>query len=130
MNGEGIVRTASKRVVCTFDLVAVHRHALRAPAQLPVGSRADWPAAMALRAVLLQGQKLLRAEGLVVDLRRGLDEILEVGSEEEVSQVDEFAVVIILYVDDAPPVLAAADLLSVHDDRLLGADNGEGDEAL
>jgi hypothetical protein len=39
-------------------------------------------------------------------------------------------VVIILYVDDAPPVLAAADLLSVHDDRLLGADNGEGDEAL
>lgn len=85
---------------------------------------------MALCAALLQGQKLLGTECLVVDLRCGLNEILEVGSEEEVSQVDEFAVVLVLDVDNAPPVLATANLFAVHDDRLLRSDNSEGDEAL
>ena len=98
------------------DLVTVHGHALRAPAHLPLGSRADWPAAMALRAALLQGEQLLGTEGLVVDLRRGLDEILEVRSEEEVSQVDKFAVGFVLNIDNTPPVLAATNLLAVHDD--------------
>jgi hypothetical protein len=79
---------------------------------------------------LLEGKQLLGTEGLVVDLRGGLDKVLEVGSEEEVSQVDEFAVSLILDVDDAPSVLTAANLLTVDDDRLLGSDNGEGNKVL
>ena len=50
--------------------------------------------------------------------------------QQEVTQVDEFAVVLILDVDDAPSVLAAADLLAVDDDVLLGANDSEGNEAL
>ena len=111
-------------------VVAVHGHPLRAPAHLAVGRRADWPAAVPLCAALLQGQELLGAERLVVDLRRGLDEILEVSPEQEVPEVDKLAVVLILDIDDAPPVMAAADLLAVDDDRLLGSDDGKGNEVL
>lgn len=67
-------------------------------------------------AALLQGKKLLRAECLVMDLRGGLNEILEVRPEKEIPEVDEFAVVLILDVDDTPPVLAATDLLAVDND--------------
>ncbi len=81
-------------------------------------------------AALLQGQQLLGTEGLVVSLRGRFDEILEVGSQQEVAQVDEFAVVLVLDVDDAPSVLAAADLLAVDNDGLLRPNNGEGHEAL
>ena len=49
---------------------------------------------------------------------------------EEVSEIDEFAVVLILNVDDSPSVLAAADLLASNDDRLLGPNNCEWDDAL
>jgi hypothetical protein len=79
---------------------------------------------------LLEGQQLLGTEGLVMDLRGGLDKVLEVGSEEEVSQVDEFAVSLILDVDDTPSVLTATDLLAVDDNRLLGSDNSKGNEVL
>jgi hypothetical protein len=65
-----------------------------------------------------------------VDLGRRLDEVLEVRAEEEVPEVDEFAVVFVLDVDDAPPVLAAPDLLAIDNDGLLGADDGEGDQVL
>lgn len=51
-------------------------------------------------------------------------------AEEEVPQVDELAVVLILDVDNAPPVLTTADLLAIDNDGLLGADNSEGDQAL
>ncbi len=105
-------------------LVAVHGHPLRASAHLAIRRGADWPAAMALGAALLQGQQLLGAERLVVDLRRSLNEILQVGSEEEVPQVDEFAVILILDVNHAPSVLPSRDLLAVHDDGLLGANDG------
>lgn len=37
---------------------------------------------------------------------------------------------LVLDVDDTPSVLAAANLLTVDDDRLLGSDNSEGDEVL
>ena len=111
-------------------LVAVHGHPLRAAAHLALRRRADGPAAVALGTALLQRQQLLGAERLVVDLRRRLDEVLEVGAEQEVAEVDEFAVVLVLDVDNAPPVLAAADLLAVDDDGLFRADDGEGDEAL
>lgn len=79
---------------------------------------------------LLEGQQLLGTEGLVVDLRGGLDKVLEVGSEEEVSQVDEFAMSLILDVDDTPSVLTATDLLTVDDNRLLGSDNSKRNKVL
>jgi hypothetical protein len=44
---------------------------------------------------LLESHKLLSAERLVVNLGRGLDEVLEVGTGEEVAEIDEFAVVLI-----------------------------------
>lgn len=65
-----------------------------------------------------------------MDLRRRLDQVLEVGAEQKVPEVDEFAVVLILDVDDAPPVLASADLLAIDNDGLFRADNGEGDQIL
>jgi hypothetical protein len=65
-----------------------------------------------------------------VDLRCGLNQILEMGAGEEVSEVDEFAVSLVLNVDDTPSVLAAADLLASNDDRLLGTNNREWDDIL
>ena len=112
------------------DLVAVHRHTLRVPAHLAVGGRADGPAAVTLGTALLQGQQLLGTEGLVVDLRCRLDQVLQVGAEKEVSEVDKFAVVLVLHIDHAPPVLATTNLLAVNNDRLLGTDNGKGNQAL
>jgi hypothetical protein len=81
-------------------------------------------------AALLQRQQLLSAESLVMDLGRGLDQILEMSTGEEVSQVDEFTVRLVLDVNNAPPVLAAADLLASNNDRLLGANNRERDDIL
>lgn len=104
---------------------------MRAARKLTVSSGADWPRASgAVGRVLLEGEKLLSAEGLVVDLRCGLDEILEMGAEKEVAEVDEFAMVLVLDVDDAPAVLATPNLLAVDDDGLLRSNDGEGDEAL
>jgi hypothetical protein len=122
-------RTACPRAKSSL-VVAVHGHPLRAPAQLAVGRRADWPAAVALCAALLQGQKLLGAERLVVNLRSRLDKILEMRPKQEIPEVHELAVVLVLDVDDAPPVLATPDLLAIDNDRLLGADDGKGDEVL
>ena len=45
---------------------------------------------------VLEGEQLLGTEGLVVDLRSGLDEVLQVGAGEEVAEVDEFAVGLVL----------------------------------
>ena len=49
---------------------------------------------------------------------------------EEVAEVDELAVPLVLDVDHAPAVLAAADGLAVDDDGALGAHDGEGDHVL
>ena len=105
---------------------------MRVAAELTVSGRADGPAASTATvcAALLQGQKLLGTEGLVVSLRCSLNEILQVGSQKEITQVDKLAVLLILDVDDTPPVLSATDLLAIDDDVLLGSHNGEGDEAL
>ena len=111
-------------------LVSVHRHSLRAPAKFSVSSRADGSATSTVSTTLLEGQQLLGAEGLVVDLRGSLDEILQVGSEEEVSEVDEFTVVLVFDIDDTPAVLATANLLAIDDDGLFGANNGKGDKTL
>jgi hypothetical protein len=51
---------------------------------------------MALVRALLEGKQLLGAERLVVDLCGRLDQVLQVGAGEEVTKVDEFAVVLVL----------------------------------
>lgn len=83
-----------------------------------------------LGTALLQGQQLLGTEGLVVDLGRGLNQVLQVRAQQEVTQVHKLAVLLVLDVDDTPPVLAGRDLLAVDDDGLLRADDGKGDQAL
>jgi hypothetical protein len=45
---------------------------------------------------LLEGEQLLGTEGLVVDLRGRLDEVLQVCAGEEVAEVDKFAVGLVL----------------------------------
>lgn len=66
-------------------------------------------------AALLECQQLLSTECLVVDLGCGFDHVLKMSSCEEVSEINEFTVVLILDVDDTPSVLATADLLSAND---------------
>jgi hypothetical protein len=51
-----------------------------------------------------------------VDLRCGLDKILEMGAGEEVSEIDEFAMGLVLNVYNSPSVLAATDLLATNND--------------
>ena len=67
-------------------------------------------------AALLECQQLLGAESLVVDLGGCFNQVLQVSACEEVSEVDEFTVVLILNIDDSPSVLAATDLLATNDD--------------
>jgi hypothetical protein len=81
-------------------------------------------------AALLECQQLLGAECLVVDLRCRLNQVLEVGSGEEISEVYEFTVVLILDVDNSPSVLTSSNLLACNDNRLLGSNNGERDNIL
>jgi hypothetical protein len=65
-----------------------------------------------------------------VDLGCGFDQILKVGAGEEVSEVDKFAVVLVLDIDDSPSVLTATDLLAPDDDWLLRPNNRERDDVL
>jgi hypothetical protein len=109
---------------------------LRVAAELPLRRRADGPAASRVTtaatgsAALLQGQELLGTEGLVVDLAGGLNQVLQVGAGKEIAQVNKLAVVLIFDIDNTPAVLTAANLLAVHDDGLLTADNGERNDIL
>lgn len=77
-------------------LIPVHGHPLAVPAELAVGSGGDGARAVAAGRGLLQSQQLLGAEGLVVNLCGGFDEVLQVRAGEEVAEVDEFAVVLVL----------------------------------
>ncbi len=65
-----------------------------------------------------------------MDLTRGLNQVLKVCPGKEVPEVDEFAVILVLDIDDAPSVLSAANLLAINNDRFFAADNGEGDNVL
>jgi len=84
----------------------------------------------ALGTAFLESQQLPGAEGLVVDLGRRFNEVLEVGASEKISEIDEFAVVFVFYVDYTPAVLAATDFFAANDDGFFGADDGEGDDVL
>ena len=81
-------------------------------------------------AALLQSEQLLSTEGLVVNLAGSFDQVLKVGASQEVTQVDEFAVALILDVNHTPTVLTSANLLAIDDNGLLTSDNGEGNDFL
>lgn len=86
--------------------------------------------ALDLRTTLLQRKELLGAERLVVDLRGRLDEVLQMGAGEEISKINELAVLVIFYIDGAPSVLAATNSLPVDVDVSLGADHSEWNDGL
>lgn len=78
-------------------LVAVHGHALAVPAKFAVGRGRNGTGGVATNSrALLEGEKLLGTERLVVDLSGRFDEILQMGAGEEVAEVDELAVVLVL----------------------------------
>lgn len=110
-----------------FSSIAVHCHPLRLAAELPLDRRTDGPTASL--ALVLQCNELLRAVGLVMDLARGLNEVLKVRAQKEVTESDKFAVRFVLHIDDAPPVLTASNVSALHDDRLFRTDDCEGDLA-
>lgn len=85
---------------------------------------------MNLSRALLECEKLLGTERLVVDLRCGVDQVLEVGAGEEVAEIDEFTVLLVLDVDRSPAVLTTADGLAVHIDVTLASNNGEWNDGL
>jgi len=66
----------------------------------------------------------------VMDLRSCFDQILEMCASEEVPEVDEFAVVLVFNIDDAPAVGTATHLATINGDVLLRPNNGEGHETL
>lgn len=74
---------------------------------------------------VLKRQKLLRTERLVMNLRSGLNEVLQVRACEEVAQVHKFAVVRVLDINHTPAVPATTDRLAVNYNVVLGSDNGE-----
>jgi hypothetical protein len=65
---------------------------------------------------LFKSKKLLRPEGLVMDLRGCLNQVLQVGTSEEVSKGDKLAMALILNIDDTPSVLTATDLFATNKD--------------
>ena len=81
-------------------------------------------------AALLQCKQLLRTEGLVVDLACRFNQVLKVCACEEVTEIDEFAVVFVLNVDHSPAVLAAPDLLAIDDDGFFASNDGKRDDIL
>lgn len=83
---------------------------------------------MSRRTILFQSQQLLRPEGLVMDLTRCLNQVLQMRPRQEVPQAYKLAMVLVLHVDDAPTVLATADLAAVDDDAIFGADDSKRDE--
>lgn len=141
-------RKAVDAAVVRQLLIAVHCHALAVPAELAVGRWGNGTRRVAANSrALLEGKQLLGAEGLVVDLGGCLDEVLEVGACQEVTEVDKLAVVLVLNyeelvssvfhelragrtVDDTPLSRAAANILAVDNNSLLRTNNGEGNKVL
>lgn len=114
-------------------LVTVHGSPLRVAAKFAVSRGTDRPAGSAVAAccaALLQSQKLLGTEGFIVDLAGGFDQVLQMGAGQEVSQVDELAVVLVFDVNDTPAVLSTADLLATDNDVLLATDDSERNDVL
>jgi hypothetical protein len=111
-----------------LDLVAIHRQFLGVTAQFSISrwaNRAIAWVATSCSTVILQGKKLFGAESLVMNLAGSFNEILKVGAGEEISEIDEFAVIGVFDVDDTPAVLTTAHLLPIYNNVLLAANNGK-----
>lgn len=100
--------------------------------------------------VLLECEQLLRTEGLVVDVRSRLDEVLQVGPiyfkkfsqgnprahkeidrpGQEVPEVNELAVALVFDIDDTPAVLAPTDSLPIDDHITFRANHCKRDHVL
>lgn len=65
-----------------------------------------------------------------MDLAGRFNQVLQVSASQEVPQIDEFAVVLVLDVDNTPAVLSSANLLAVDDNVFLATDNGERNDVL
>jgi hypothetical protein len=65
-----------------------------------------------------------------MDLRCGFDQILEMGSGKEVSEVNKFAMVLILDINNTPSVLTSTNWLSSNDDIPLRSNNSEWNNVL
>ena len=113
-------------------LIAVHSHPLRLSAQFPLCRWAygSAPGMSTCTAVLLQCQQLLCAEGLIMDLACCLNQILQMGPCEEVSQRNELAVILVLNIDHSPPVLTTSHRAAIDYDRVLGSDDSEWNKVL
>ena len=104
-----------------------------------------WPS------VLLKCEKLLRAEGFIVDLSRSLDQILQVSPEkkssfvfvaapaeathvflprQEIAQVHELAMCLVLDIYHTPAVFPSAHSLPTDDHITLRANHGEWNHVL
>ena len=81
-------------------------------------------------ATLLKSQQLLATVALVMNLGCCLDKVLQMGTGEEVAEIDEFAVVLVLDVDRTPSVLTAAHLATIDIHGLLAANDGERNDGL
>lgn len=85
---------------CTDPLplvASVHSHSLRVPARFPVSTGADWSAATCTSSTtLFECQQLFGTECFVVNLGGCFDEVLEVGTCQEIPEVDKFTVLLIL----------------------------------
>ena len=79
---------------------------------------------------LLQCKQLLRPERLVVDLRSRFNQVLQVRPRQKVAQVHKLAVILVLHVHHAPPVLPSANRLAVNDHTALGADHRKRNDVL
>ena len=80
----------------TALLVPVQGHPLTASAEFPFGAGGDGSRALAESGAFLKCEQLFGTERFVVDLRSGLNKVLEVSASQEVTEVDEFAVVLVL----------------------------------
>jgi hypothetical protein len=79
------------------------------------------------RTSLLERQQLFRPESLIMDLGSSLDQVLQMGAEQEITKVDEFAMTLVFDVDDSPTVLTSANGLAINDHVALGSDDRKGD---
>lgn len=74
---------------------------------------------------LFESKELFRPESFIVHLCSGFNEILQVSSRKEVSQVNKLAMSFILDVDNPPPVLPSTHGFAINDDTSFRANDGE-----
>ena len=63
-----------------------------------------------------------------MDLACCFNKVLEVGSDEEVAEIHELAMIFVLDIDDAPSILSASNLLTIDNNGLFAADYSKWDD--